>query len=114
MHKVYCTFAITAMPGKKRKKLPISLSLPGCDFAIRPWHNITPARRQSKTLIQSTNVDQKSIEPVFSNAICRATGDKWQSKTLFLSIFDPRSSIVNSDFGCHLPGMNMTETVVGR
>ena len=27
-------------------------------------------------------------------AICRPIGDKWQLKTLFLAIFDPRSSIV--------------------
>ena len=37
--------------------------------------------------ILSGNVDKKSIEKVFSIAICRPTGDKWQSKTLFLSIF---------------------------
>ena len=43
---------------------------------------------------QSTNVDQKSIETVFSIAICRQCGDKWQSKTLFLRNFYLRSSIV--------------------
>ena len=43
---------------------------------------------------QSTNADQKSIEIVFSIAICRQCGDKWQSKTLFLLIFDLRSPIV--------------------
>ena len=37
-------------------------------------------------LILSTNVDQKSLETEFSIAICRPTGDKWQSKTLFLAI----------------------------
>ena len=31
-------------------------------------------------------------------AICRHTGDKWQSKTLFLSIFDPRLLINDSVF----------------
>ena len=64
----------------------------------------TPDRRQSKTLIQSTNVDQKSLEPWFSIAICRTTGEKWQSQTLFLAIFDPRLSIVESVFDCRLPG----------
>ena len=39
---------------------------------------------------QSRNVGQKSIETVFLIAI----GDKWQSKTLFLLIFDLRSLIV--------------------
>ena len=35
------------------------------------------------------NTDQKSLETGFSIAICRPTGDKWQSKRLFLAIFDP-------------------------
>ena len=34
-----------------------------------------------------------------------ATGDKWQSKTLFLAIFDPRSWIVKSVFDCCLSGV---------
>ena len=45
--------------------------------------------------VLSRNVDQKSIETVFLIAICRPTGDKWQSKTRFLSIFDPRLTIVD-------------------
>ena len=32
-------------------------------------------------------------------------GDKWQLKTLFLSVFDPRLSIVKSVFDCHLSGV---------
>ena len=48
--------------------------------------SITPGRRQSKTLILSTNADQKSLETEFVIVICRPTGDKWQSKTLFLAI----------------------------
>ena len=39
---------------------------------------ITADRRQLKTLISSTNVDQKSLETEFSKAICRPIGDKWQ------------------------------------
>ena len=31
---------------------------------------------------------------VFDGHICRQSGDKWQSETLFLTIFDLRSSIV--------------------
>ena len=50
---------------------------------------ITPGRWQAKSPILSRNVDQKSIETVFLIAICCPTGNKWQSKTLFLSIFDP-------------------------
>ena len=30
--------------------------------------------------------------------MCRPTGDKWQSESLFLAIFDPRSAIVKSVF----------------
>ena len=37
----------------------------------------------------------------------RPTGDKWQSKTLFLAIFDPRSSIIKSVFDCSLSGVGM-------
>ena len=66
---------------------------------------ITPDRRQSETLIISTNIDQKSLATEFSIAICRSTDDKWQSKTLFLWIFYPRSSIVKHVFDCRLLGV---------
>ena len=70
------------------------------------WIRINkPGRRQWKTLILSTNVDQKSLETGFSIAVCRPTGDKWQLKTLFLVIFDPCSSIEKSLFDCRLPGV---------
>ena len=48
----------------------------------------TLGRWQSKMSILLTDVDQKSIETEFLIAICRLTGDKWQSKTLFLAVFD--------------------------
>ena len=48
--------------------------------------------------ILSTNVDIKLLETEFSIAICGPTGDKCQSKTLFLAIFDPHSLIVKSVF----------------
>ena len=51
-------------------------------------------------LILSTNVDQRSLETELSTTFCRQTGDKWQSKTLFPAICDPRSSIVQSVFDC--------------
>ena len=66
---------------------------------------LTPGRRQSKMSILSTNKDQKSLETEFSIAICHLIGDKWQSKTLFLAIFDPHSLIVKSMFDCHLPSV---------
>ena len=49
----------------------------------------TPGRRQLKTPILSSHVDQKLLETEFSIAILRHTGDKRQSKSLLLSIFDP-------------------------
>ena len=48
-------------------------------------------RKRSK---QSTNAGQKIAIAVFSIAISRQSGDKLQSKTLFLTIYDLRSSIV--------------------
>ena len=62
---------------------------------------ITPGRRQSKTLILSTNVDQKSIETDFSIVICRPIGNH---NTISCDYY-PRSSIVKSLFDSHLPGM---------
>ena len=53
-------------------------------------HRVGGNRKRNQ---QSTKADQKSIEAVFSIAICRQEGDKWQSKMLFLSIFDLLSSI---------------------
>ena len=58
-------------------------------------------------LILSTNLDQKSLETVFLIAICRLIGDKWQSKTLFLAIFDPHLSIVMSNFDCRLSSVSI-------
>ena len=55
--------------------------------------------------ILSKNVDQKSIEAVHSIAVCRHTGDKWQSKAQLLLIFDLRLSIVDIVFDCLLPGV---------
>ena len=40
------------------------------------------------------NADKNSLETAFSIAICRQSGDTWQSKAPFVSIFDLRSSIV--------------------
>ena len=55
---------------------------------------LTPGGRQSKTLLTIDERGSKSIETVFSIAICHQSGDKWQSKTLLLMIFYLRSSIV--------------------
>ena len=60
-------------------------------LALTKTHRIGGNRNRYQ---QSTNVDQKSIETVFLIAICRQGGDKWQSKTLFLMIFDLHSSMV--------------------
>ena len=62
-----------------------------------PWKQVpfsTPDRWQAKTLLTTDECDQKSLETVFSIAICRQSGDKWEWKTLFLTIFDLSSLIV--------------------
>ena len=41
----------------------------------------TPGRWLSKRLLTIDEL-QNSIEKVFFNAICRQSGDKWQSKTV--------------------------------
>ena len=69
--------------------------------------DLTTDRRQSKTLILSTNVDQKSLQTEFSIAISRLTGHQWHSKTLFLSIFDPCASIVKSILDSPLSGVDL-------
>ena len=56
-------------------------------------------------LILSTNVDQKSLETEFSIAICCQSGNKWQLKTLFLTIFELCLSIIYSILDCHLSGV---------
>ena len=63
----------------------------------------------SKTLLLSTNVDQKLLETEFLIAICRQIGDKWQSKALFPAIFYWCSSIVKNVFHCRLPGVLLAE-----
>ena len=75
---------------------------------------ITVDRRQSKMLILSTNIDQKPLETVFSIAMCRQSGDKWQLKILFPAIFDTHSTIVKSVFDCCLPGVVMVKVSFSR
>ena len=70
-------------------------------------NRLTLGKQQSKMLIPSTNVDQKSLETEFLIAICRPNGDKWQSKTLFLVIFDPCLLIVKSICDCRLQTTKM-------
>ena len=65
----------------------------------------TPNRRQLEMLILSTNIDEKSLDTECSIVICCHNGNKWQSKTRFLLIFDPLSSIVKSVFDCCLSSM---------
>ena len=55
---------------------------------------ISQDTRQSKTLLTIDEHGSKSLETVFLIAICRQSGDKWQSKTLFLTILDLHSSIL--------------------
>ena len=89
-----------SVPDYCKTKLPASL-----DQKKKGNYIITPDRRQSKTLILSTNIVQKLSETEFLIAICSLTGNKWQSKTLFLAILDPHSSIVKSVLDCCLHGV---------
>ena len=56
-------------------------------------------------LIISTSIGQKLVQTVFLIAISRPTGNKWQSKTLFLMIFDSPSGIVKRVLDCRLPSV---------
>ena len=76
-----------------------------CYVFSRPILNKHFRERQSKMSNISTNVDPGPLETELSPAVCRPTSDKWQSKTQFPAICDPRSSIVESVFDCRLSDM---------
>ena len=78
---------MTVFLTKKKKMMKKKTCLWVCVMSDFDLNWFTLGRRQLKMLIQSTNVDKKSLETEFLLAICRHSGDKWQSKTLFLSIF---------------------------
>ena len=61
---------------------------------------LTSDRRQSKTLLPSTNVGQKSLETYLST--------DWRQMAIENTVsidFEPRSSIVKSVFDCRLTGV---------
>ena len=59
---------------------------------------------QSLHCLLKQNVLQRKNYNIFLQIITSGpTGDKGQSKTLFLSTFDPGSSIVDYVFACRLP-----------
>ena len=64
----------------------------------------TRDRRQSNTLLPIDERGSKIAKSVFSIAICRQLGDKWQSKNVF-NYF--RSSFVDriNVFDCRLSGV---------
>ena len=64
----------------------ISITIKYAPLAYRTGGN-------QKCPIQSMNADHKSLETVFSIAICPQLGDKRQTTTLFLTILDLRLSI---------------------
>ena len=70
-----------------RNDQTISITIKYAPLSYRTGGN----RKRSE---QSMNAVPKSLETVFSIAICRQSGEKRQSKTLFLTILDLRSSIV--------------------
>ena len=75
-----------------------------CTLLCNLSSNTTPGMRQSKTFTLSPNEDYNR-QKQFSNVICSLTGDKWQSKTLYLAIFDPRRRLLTF-FDSRLPGVN--------
>ena len=76
------------------------------------FQDTTPHRidGNQKCSEQSTNADKKSLETVFSISICRQSGNKWQSKTLFLTFL---STFVDSNniFDNRLSGVNTMPTM---
>ena len=64
----------------------------GSSFLSHIYVN-TPSRRQSKLLFTIDERGSKIARNSVFDCHCH-TGDKWQSKTLFLTTFDLRSSIV--------------------
>ena len=70
-----------------RNDQTISITIKYAPLSYRTGGN----RKRSE---QSMNAVHKSLETVFSIAICRQSGGEWQSKTLLLMILDLRSSIV--------------------
>ena len=76
-------------------------------------HRSSLGRQHSNMSIPSTNIDQKLLETEFLIAICRLTGDRWQSKTLFLAILICIRQLLRV-FDCHLPGMRSMSAKVCR
>ena len=58
-------------------------------------------------LLKIDEPDQKLQETVFSIDICRQSGDKWQLKNLFLTIFDLGSFSIATFPLCFLSPMYM-------
>ena len=80
---------ILARLTRKWKKINIFENITAlCSGLLNAYPNSlnTPDRRQSKTILTIDKRGSKSLETVFSIAICRQSGDKWQWKTRF-SIF---------------------------
>ena len=94
---------------KKKNKQKVVKVGPLLTNCLEP-HRIGGNRKNQ--YYQGTYIDQESTETAFSIAICRHTSDKWQSKTLFISFFDPRFSIVYSVFDCRLPGVGTAHEIV--
>ena len=72
------------------------------NFVNNPSHTGKAAIKNVNTVDKRRS---KSLEIKFLIAICHLTGDKRQSKTLFLAIFYLRSSIVKRVFDCHPAGL---------
>ena len=86
-------FKVYILEKNKAKLIRQNMAARGCvaSFPYVPMY--TPDRRQSKTLStideRGSNIDRKKV---FSIAICRSNGDKWQSRHCFywFLIYVPR------------------------
>ena len=84
---IVCKFRYIVANISWRNDQTISITIKYAPLSYRTSGN----RKRSE---QSINAVHKSLKTVFLIAICRRSGDKRQSKTLFLMILDLRSSIV--------------------
>ena len=80
-------------------RLQYKYNVRNCLISILTVHFIWEGASENVHTIDERR--SKSLETELSIAICRLTDDKWQSKTLFLAIFDPHA-LIKSVFDCRL------------
>ena len=71
---------------------------------IDKFRHLTFIQYKIETLLTIDERGSKMLETVFSIVICYQLGDKWQSKTLFLTILSTFVDSINF-FNCRLSGV---------